>query len=201
MGMKKAYRWILLILAIGLLAYVGFWIYTVFSFASEFDQSYSQKDLIENYNAKSVEIKELKNYISRIVPSNKIVEIEFDDDNTLSIFHVTINGKQSTNWDLKSSSSITDTLLAKLGWTRAILWGLKEKLDKANCISIKSGEPFTIGYQRSGMGIYFYKIFELPLTESQKKKYNDGCTYIHYKKNIVLEYGSGVLGPDCFDEL
>jgi hypothetical protein len=114
------------------------------------------------------------------------------------------------NRDLEIESQSVDNLLSKLGWTRNELNTLKQKLDNANCISVESGEctqnihlrkiesPMTIGYKRVGLGMYFYKIFSQVLSDSLKNKYNDGCTYIFYKDNIVLEYGGGLIGRQCF---
>src|SRR6185436_642280 len=108
--------------------------------------------------------------------------------------------KYDTNWSLSVNSEKTAQLLNKLGWTTETLKMLKRKLDQANCISINSEEPVTIGYQRSGMGKYFYKLYDQPLSESKKKEYNDGCQYIYFQDNVVLEYGGGAIGPQCFPE-
>ncbi len=197
--MNKILKWTVLVIGLGLLIYVGFWIYTIVSFVGVFETDYSKTDLIDNYNTKTKEILELKNYIKTIVPLNKTVDIEFDDNKTLGIFHITVNGNNYNNWDIKIGSSKSDTLLQKLGWTNETLDTLKEKLDNANCISIESGEPCTIGYQRSGMGKYLYKVFTHTLNDSLINEYNDGCTYIYYKNNVVLEYGGGAIGPQCFE--
>ena len=115
-----------------------------------------------------------------------------------------------SNRDLDVDSQNVDNLLSKLGWTRNELKTLKQNLDNANCISIESEEhlkigslgkvrdPMTIGYKRAGMGKYSYKIFNQALSGSLKSKYNDGCKYIFYKDNIVLQYSGGVIGPQCF---
>lgn len=165
-----------------------------------FETTYSKQDLIDNYNLKTKEIEELRNYINTIIPKNKTVEIEFEGKKTLGIFHVIIDGKYDNNWNIKVNSTKTDTLLQKLGWTKETLFTLKEKLDNANCISVESGDPFTIGYQRSGMGMYFYKIFNRSLNDSLKKEFNDSCQYVFYKKNIVLEFGGGAIGIQCFED-
>lgn len=196
--MKKIFKWTLAILAIGSLTIAGFWIYAIASFGGAFDTFYSTEDLIDNYNKRAVEISQVKEYINKIVPPNKSVDIEFDGNRKLFIFHVIENGNYDSNWDLKLNSSKTDTLLQKLGWTKETLKILKEKLDKANCISVKSGEPCNIGFQRSGMGKYFYNIFERPIADSLKSSYNDSCTYILYNNKVVLEYGGGAIGPQCF---
>lgn len=196
--MNKIIKWTLIILGVGLLSYIGYWIFVFLVFEDAFDKYYSTQDLIDNYKNKGIEILEVKDYVNKIVPPNKSVDIEFDGNHKLSIFHVTDNGNYDSNWDLKVNSLKTDTLLKKLGWTKETLRTLKEKLDHANCISVESGEPCNIGFQRSGMGMYFYKIFDKPIADNLKSTYNDGCTYILYNNKVVLEYGGGVMGSQCF---
>jgi len=197
--MKKTIKWILIIVGCGLVLYVGFFIYSILTF-SFFDDGkfYSKQELIDNYNQKSQQIADLKSYINKIVPVNKSVDIEFDGEKQLGIFHVIDNGTYDSNWDLKISSNKVDTLLIKLGWTDETLATLKAKLDAANCISVQNGEPCNVGFQRSGMGKYFYNLFDKPIPDSLKRKYNDSCTYILYTDKVVLEYGGGAIGPQCF---
>ena len=196
--MKKTLKWILIILGVGLLTYIGYWIFALAVFSGVFDKFYSTQDLIDNYNKKTTEIVEVKNYVNKIVPPNKSVDIEFDGNRKFFIFHVVDNNNYDSNWDLKLSSSKTDTLLQKLSWTKENLKLLKEKLDNANCISVESGEPCKIGFVRSGMGKYFYNLFDKPIADSLKSNYNDSCTYILYNDKVVLEYGGGAIGPQCF---
>jgi hypothetical protein len=196
--MKKIIKWTLIILGVGVLTWLGFWFYAMAVFSGTFDKSYSTQDLIDNYNKKTEKIWQVKDYINKIVPQNKSVDIEFDGNHKFFIFHVVDNGYYDSNWDLKLSSQKTDTLLQKLGWTKETLKLLKEKLDNANCISVESGEPCKIGFQRSGMGKYFYDLFNKPIPDSLKSMYNDSCTYILYNDSVVLEYGGGAIGPQCF---
>jgi len=183
-------------------------------------EHYSKKDLIENYDLKQKEINELFLYAKNITnDGNKYVQIEFTNNRILDMFFVemdsaTIEKMKSEyavqptywregDWNLKINSQKVDTLLNCLDWTRETLKILKTKLDAANCISIESNKispkSITIGFKRSGMGKYYYKIFDEPLTDSLILKYNDGCTYIFYKDNIVLEYGGGAFGMQCFE--
>lgn len=169
-----------------------------------FEKSYSKKDLIENLDTKQRELAELKTYVNSIVPTGTTIHIEFDSKHTLGIFHLTdlratsTEAKYNQNWNLKVTAEKTQSLLAKLGWTTETLLTLQEKLAAANCIAVETGEPFTIGFQRSGMGMYFYKLFNHELSEGEIKRYNDGCQYLYYKGNIVLEYQGGAIGPQCF---
>ena len=75
---------------------------------------------------------------------------------------------------------------------------LKDKLDKANCIGVTSGEPCNISFQRSGMGMYSFNVFDKPIPEREKAQYNDSCTYILANDKLVLEYGGGAIGSQCF---
>lgn len=177
----------------------------------------SKKELIENYETKQQEIKELYKYVQSITNNcENYVDIEFQNNKNIEIFRVKAdslenaraiesnsivpkNGFVKSYYDVKINSKEVDTLLNRLEWTKETLITLKTKLDAANCISVESGEPVTIGFKRSGMGKYYYKIFDKLLTDNLIKKYNDGCTYIFYKDNIVLEYGGGVIGMQCFE--
>lgn len=163
-----------------------------------FDKDYSVTELKENFEDKKTEIYEVKTYVNKIVPSNKLVHIEFDDNNTLGIFHVKVEDKFESNWHVKIKSGKADTLLQKLGWTKETLKILKNKLDKANCIGITSGEPCNISFQRSGMGMYSFNVFDKPIPDSLKVSYNDSCTYIIVNNKLVLEYGGGAIGRQCF---
>ncbi len=197
--MNKILKRILQIVGVGLLLYVGYFIYSILTFSFYDDgKFYSKQDLIDNYNKKSKQIDDLKNYIIKIVPANKFVDIEFDGNKKFFIFHLVDYGSYDSNWDLRLNSKKTDTLLTKLNWTKETLKTLKEKLDAANCISIKNGQPCIIGFQRSGMGKYYYNIFDNPIPDNLKSKYNDSCTYTFFTDKVILEYGGGAVGPQCF---
>ena len=158
---------------------------------------YSKEDLVRNYKSNEKQINDVKNYMNSITPLNTEVDIEFDKGNRLAIFHVTQNNLCDCNWDLQMDSTKTDDLLRKLHWSQATLDTLKLKLDEANCISVRSGEPCQIGFKRSGMGIYFYNIFAGPIADSLRSRY-DSCTYILYSDRVALEYGGGAVGSQCF---
>jgi hypothetical protein len=196
---KKILKWTLIFGGGGFSLYIiGSIIYFTLIFA-EFDSS-SYNDLNENYKKNSKEIFELKSYVNSVVPSSKFVDIEFDDKKTLEIFHVKVDGIYNSNWDLKVNSGKTDTLLQKLGWTAETLKTLKDKLDKANCISVASGDPCQIGFHRSGMGKYYYNLFNESIIDSLKTTYNDSCTYILYNNKVVFEWGGGAIGNQCFPD-
>lgn len=197
--MKKELIWGLSILGTGIFLYVAYVMWAIWGFMGATDTYYSKKDLIENYRSKTKEIYQLKKYAEQIIPNDKSVTIEFENDKKLFIFHLSDKKGRSNNWDVKINSKKADSFLVELRWTKQTLTQLKEKMDNANCISVESGEPFTIGYQRSGMGMYFYNLFDKPLTDSLKKAYNDGCMHILYNEKVALEFGGGAIGQQCFE--
>ncbi|QIL41164.1 hypothetical protein G7074_18960 [Pedobacter sp. HDW13] len=198
--MNRILKLCLIVVGSGAIFFIGYLIWGYLTFFSMFDRTYSKKDLIENYKIKSKEIYEAQGYAKSIIPTGKKVTIEFENDQSLFIFHLSDKNSDSRNWSLSTNDKKTDSLLNVLGWTKQTLTTLKEKLDLANCISIETGEPFTIGYQRSGMGMYFYNLFDKPLTDSLKKVYNDGCAYILYNNKVALEFGGGAVGQQCFEK-
>jgi hypothetical protein len=197
--MIRFLKWTAIIVAGGFLLFV---IFVMCSLASMFDFGpiYTKKDLLNNYQSKEVQISEVKNYVNSITPSDTQVDIEFDKGDRLFIFHVTQDNLCDCNWDIQMDAAKADTLLGKLHWTRTTLNTLKSKLNAANCISVRSGEPCQIGFKRSGMGIYFYDVFSNPIADSLKSHYNDSCTYILYSNRVALEYGGGAVGPQCFSK-
>ncbi|WP_161889444.1 hypothetical protein [Pontibacter russatus] len=185
----------LILLIILFIAVGGFFVFLYMAFDS--GPIYSKEDLIVNFEEKEKQILEAKNYFNSIVPKETFVQIEFEDGQ-LGIFHIKRNGVYDSNWNIYMDSKKVDSLLQVLHWSKSELKTLKSKLDKANCVSAESGNPVTIGWQRSGMGMYFYKIFNQNLNDSLITKYNDSCTYIFYRDNVVLEFGGGAIGPQCF---
>jgi len=198
--MKTFLKAILILCGIGLAIFVVYMFMIIVAFGG-FDKDYSVTELKENFEAKKDEIYEVKNYVDKIISPNKLVHIEFEDNNTLGIFHVKVGDNFESNWDLKINSGKVDTLLQKLGWTLETLKTLKYKLDKANCIGVTSGEPCNISFQRSGMGMYSFNIFDKSIPDSLIASYNDSCTYILVNDKLVLEYGGGAIGSQCFYNL
>jgi hypothetical protein len=198
--MKSFLKIFLIICGIGFAIFVGVILMIAAAFGS-FDKDYSVTELKENFEEKRTEIYEVKDYVNKIIPPNKSVQIEFDNSNTLRIFHVGVGDHFNSNWDIKINSEQSDKLLQKLGWTRETLKTLKDKLDNANCIGVSSGEPCTINFQRSGMGRYSFNVFDKPIPDSLKTRYNDGCIFIMVNDRLVLEYGGGAIGGQCFYNL
>ena len=170
----------------------------------------SKKELISNIDSNFEKINLLKTSYLKLVPKDYIVSIEFNpadkiastkESIDLGIEHKYNNQTDyKKKWNLEYSSKVLAEMIKPLGWTNETLTTIKKLLAEANCVSIENGNITTIGFARSGMGKYFFKLFDSDLNSEQIKKYNDGCTYIFYKKNIVLEYGGGAVGSQCFPD-
>jgi hypothetical protein len=206
--LKKILIGISIVIGIGVLIFIG-WIIMIMSAFGGFDKDYSVSDLKENFEKNKTEIYELKQYFNEIVPKNRFVEIEFEDDNRLERFGIRAldstagnpNGPMFLEWDLKTNTAKMDSLIQPMGWTRETLKELKEKLDNADCIQIESGEPTKIGFKRSGMGMYSFNVFDQRIPDNLIEQYNDSCTYILVNRKLVLEYGGGAIGSQCFYNL
>jgi len=199
---KKIFIGIGILLGLGIIGYITWWVLLMSAFGL-FDKFYSVTELKNNFYSKEVKIRELKKYYNSIVPPEKYIEIEFENNKTLSRFGIQdINQKTSERsflvWHIKTNSVKMDSLLNTIGWTQNHLRELKKRLDNANCIQIESGEPTKIGFKRAGMGMYFFLVFDKPIPDSLKNFYNDSCTYILAGEKLVLEYGGGAIGPQCF---
>lgn len=205
--MNKIWKWILVVLGVFVLMAIA-WFVSLLSAFGFFDKAYSTDELKANFEEKKVEIYELKRFFNKIVPKDRFVEIEFSGDDKLVRFGIKaleatagdVTGPMFLEWDLSTRTVKMDSLIKPMGWSRATLEELKEKLDNANCIQIESGEPAKIGFKRSGMGMYFFNVFDNPMPDSLKRYYNESCTHIYVGPKLALEYAGGAVGPQCFGE-
>jgi len=173
----------------------------------------SKKQLIQNVDTNYNNIRAAQNFFKKIIPKEYSIYIEFKPpDKYLKLAESVDFWVEKANnpgegskqvfreWDVELRSKKFDSLLSLTPFSRDEIQQLKIYLDKANCISISNMDKNEIGFARSGMGKYSYMIFEKPLTNEEIKKFNDGCTYIFHKNNIVLVYGGGAVGPQCFPD-
>lgn len=199
--------------------------YIANSFFSVFDGTghSSKAELVDNYNNHVTEINILQKYFNSITPKDVEVYIEFESERSINfkVYYITdpkyprkiffeawninpyTHKPETPNSDTSEGAPETNSLedvKRKLHWDDNTFRTIKDYLDKANCLSVTNGEPCNIGFTRSEMGMYFYNIFENPISEDAKEQWNDSCQYIFYNNKLVLEYGNGVIGPDCFPD-
>ena len=182
-----------------------------------------KSDLIANYEKRSSEIKEVMNYFEGIVPENFNVQIRYESSDEINLeVYERLNDTMKNEllfrkWNIDIDDYIEESqsdyykkyngktnsfelTKNKLNWTNETIEKLYEKLESANCIGISNWEPIEIEYGYNGLGVYSYKIFKEKLNEEQIEKYNDGCNNIFHKDNIVLSYGGGAIGMQCFED-
>lgn len=168
----------------------------------------SKAELIDNYQENQKSLIKLRDEYEYLVPDGLTVEIEFNPENKIismppsldfKIYSLTTK-KWNNEWNIEFKSKKLDSMLNKIGWTHKELNYVQKLLISANCISIENGEYTTVGFARSGMGKYYYRIYNHDLTSEEIENVNDDCMYIYYMKNIVFEYGSGAIGSLCFPD-
>ena len=168
----------------------------------------SKKQLIENIKLNYSNIEVLIAEYAKLIPPNYTVAIEFNPVDKLisksESIDLNIRNKVDKvsiqDWNLTYNSTKLNEMLKLLGWNYEILKKVKKLLTEARCISIENNAVTEIGFARSGLGKYSYLIFDKNLTSRQIKEYNNKCSTIFYRKNIVLEYGGGAIGPQCFPD-
>lgn len=213
-----------LLISLGLLLLLFFLVVFGFLHQAGLLHSSSKAELVENYEERKQEIEELKSFFKAQVPPGYWVYIEFKDRKTIDLWVHEAGEDRSDRpivfreWNIQpydyqepparpadtNSYDPKTRSLAEvkqlLGWSDATFRAIKTKLDRANCISVDSGDPASIGFGRSGFGKYSYTLFDAPLPDSLKADYNDSCTYLLYNDRLALEYGGGAIGPQCFPE-
>lgn len=169
--------------------------YLLYAGLTMFPHSHSKDIMIADFEANPKLFYGIKNYANSIDPQHKIREIEFEFIEN-KFFSITINGTDATNGshDMESWQP-ADSLLKATPWTKQTLTALKEKLDKVNCRSIKTGEPFVIGHESIDAQRFYYNLFNKPPDSS----YNDICRYVRYNDTVVLEFKHiSKFDSECF---
>lgn len=180
----------------------------------------SKKGLTDNFDEKSSEIIELKDYFNQLVPENYLVRIRYNSSDNVDLFvYQPIENSDKREllfqqWDLEiddyepkpqtdyekkyhGKTNSLEIVKEKLNWTDETFSELYDKLDNVNCMGITNRKPTEIEYGFKGMGVFSYLVFDKNLDYKQQEKYSDDCSQLFYKDNIVLTYGSGAIGSFC----
>ena len=202
----KGLKYVVLALIAAGVLYIMYYVIMFLVLFGTFDKDYSTSQLVDNYYQKEAEIRKLRHFFNDVVPTKTMVDIEFENDQELYRLEIKNSHPSAGPYyhtrhierHVAVHSAKLDSIIQPLGWSQQTLQSIKRHLDKANCISIQNGEPTVIGFQRSGMGMYFFNVFDQPIPKESKKIYNDSCRYIMINERLVLEYGSGAIGSHCF---
>ncbi|WP_316844004.1 hypothetical protein [Pedobacter psychrodurus] len=176
--------------------------------------SSSKKELVANIDSNYRAMLDLITGYGKIVPKGYIVTIEFQPANNvisapasvdMQIRHRNPDNFNSLetdqDWGMEFGSVKLKKMCDRLNWTEGTLKNIKTLLDRAHCVSIENDTVAEIGFSRSSMAKYSYLIFKNDLDAATIGRYNDGCSHIYYKKNIVLEFMGGAVGPQCFPKV
>lgn len=198
------------------------------SFLQEYGDLFSSTDITdlkENWRERNADILIAKNFFNKVTPPGYEIWIEFCRNGNIDFSVTELDSKvkygrilwfQEWNIDYKnfvmpnptemdSSEYAPKTrslpiILKHINWSVPTIDLIKQRLRKANCISIRSGEPTQIGFQRNGMGLYFYDIFSNPIPIEKISKYNDSLQYVFYSDKLILEYRGGAFGIQSFPD-
>jgi len=169
----------------------------------------SKQALINNITEKRNALLALSKGYNALVPPGYTVSIEFNPANdsfkTPATIDLHIYGKEQTKEDkgyqLKYGSVELNNQLKRIGWTEQTLEKVKQLLTAANCISIQNGATYNeIGFARSGTGKYGMLLAPKPFNAKEIAELSDDCHYIYYENYLILTYGGGATGPDCFPD-
>ncbi|RTQ48904.1 hypothetical protein EJV47_15020 [Hymenobacter gummosus] len=186
----------------------------------------SKAELIQNYRTHETQLQQVKTYFNSVVPSSFQVYIEYREEEEIDLWVYKKTGpgehdrtvvfqqwaidpydyERPATKSFNPADAPLETLdLAEvkqqLGWTDATFREIQQQLDAANCISVKSGEPTQIGFARSDMGKYSYNLFSQPPSDSlMQNRWSNNCSLEPLNRTVVLEYGGGAIGPQCFPD-
>lgn len=173
----------------------------------------SKKELIANYDRNSKNIADLIDLYRRMAPRDYIISMELKSSSTapgmvesidFQVYKKSLIGEPEFidgDWDMRYGSAELDSLLSIVGWDRTNLLVVKNLLQTARCISIQNNQDhYEIGFERSGLGKYFYMVFPKKPSKKQLEQYSDACHYFYYKDNVILKYIGGMAGPQCFTD-
>ena len=154
----------------------------------------SKKAMISNIDTNYEKISYLKQQYSKLVPLDYIVSIEFEPANNVFSIEESITLKIDSKdtsmqqWQLSYTSDTLQKMLHIIGWNTGTVMQVKKMLTDVRCISIENGKATTIGFSRSGMGIYSYLLSDEKLN-TDAGQYSNEC-----------EYEGGAIGPQCFPD-
>jgi hypothetical protein len=157
--------------------------------------------MAEHYMKYAKEMEELVAYTDRALEDSAYITLEFERGKP-SIFHVQAKKDSlvSSNWE-EDATGRQDSLMRVVGLTKEEFEKIHERLDDMGCIGIRmtQGKKWAeIWFRRVGMGMYSYKLANVPMSQEEKKDCLDNEEYIPYSDRVVFEYGGGAIGSQSF---
>ncbi len=162
-------------------------------------QDCSADIMAEHYERNKEGLRELEAYARKAMDRGAYIHLEFDGRH-IPIFHVKTpdDSLGSYNWD---ADQLQDSLRAVAGLTADEMRGLRERLADLDCISVElrqDAPAITIGFRRVGLGMYFFRLYDKPLTAPEWQEAMDDEALVPYNRRVVFEYGAGAIGSLAF---
>ncbi|SFG49926.1 hypothetical protein [Prevotella sp. KH2C16] len=162
-------------------------------------QDCSADIMAEHYEHHKEGMRELEAYARQALDSGAYIHLEFDGQH-IPIFHVQACSDSliSSHWD---ADGLADSLRAVVGLTADEMEGLRKRLTDLGCISVdinQSVPGINIGFRRVGLGMYFFRLYDKPMTATQWQAEMDAEEDVPYNRQVVFEYGAGAIGSMAF---
>ncbi len=159
--------------------------------------------LEKNYLIHSSEIEQAIDYTLSCLEDGRGLDIEFEDNGRVSIFHIFKDGIGDGVWD--PSRDKVDSLAVEIGLNREVLNDIHHRLNKAKCHSIRiikqdgTYDVATLMFRRDLGSAYYYDIHSVAMTETEMEAVDaDDCTRIVYNPHVCFVYGSPAFGDTDF---
>ena len=159
--------------------------------------------LEKNYCIHSSEMAQAIDYTLSCLENGRGLDIEFEENGRVSIFHICKDGIWDGAWD--PSRDKVDSLAAEIGINREILNVIHDRLHKAKCHSIQivkldgTYDVATLMFRRDMGSAYYYDIHNLAMTETEMEAIDAGdCTRIVFNPHVCFVYGSPAFGDIAF---
>lgn len=157
--------------------------------------------MAEHYEKYAKEMDELVAYTDHALEDSAYIALEFECGEP-SIFHVQAkkDSLASCNWD-EDAIGKHNSLMGVVGLTKEEFENIRERLDDMGCIGIRmtQGQKWAeIWFRRVGMGMYSFRIANVPMSQEEKKVCLDKGEFIPYSDKVVFEYGGGAIGSLYF---
>lgn len=151
----------------------------------------------EHYKINAKEIDELRYYFKSIIPSKKTVVVGLENKTQLKMY---INDSLNYSptwivWNSENNSKYVDSILFSMGWNNKTLTILINKLEKADCFHIETGEPTEIGFDKFAFGLSMrsYLIFENPMSDKDSIFYSNSERHSYINRKLVIVIDDGAL--------
>lgn len=159
--------------------------------------------LEKNYLIHSSEIEQAIDYTLSCLEDGRGLDIEFEDNGRVSIFHIFKDGIGDGAWD--PSRDKVDSLAVEIGLNLEVLNDIHHRLNKAKCHSIRiikqdgTYDVATLMFRRDLGSAYYYDIHSVAMTETEMEAVDaDDCTRIVYNPHVCFVYGSPAFGDTDF---